>query len=109
MRERLLNSYILEELDGTPKPGEFNARRLRGFTPREGTELARQQEEVEERLATEEEELEVTAVPEEPTPQLEGAGDVEWGSVEGWNNDIKAEGDLEIGLTSIADWVVGRR
>lgn len=45
--ERLLNSYKLETLDGQPLDGEYHARRLRGFTPREGTELAMQQKEVE--------------------------------------------------------------
>lgn len=47
--ERLLNSYKLETLDGQPVEGEFHARRLRGFVPREGTELAEQQKEVETR------------------------------------------------------------
>jgi hypothetical protein len=41
--ERMLNSYKLETLDGQPLDGEYHARRLRGFTPREGTELAMQQ------------------------------------------------------------------
>lgn len=107
VRERLLNAYILEDLDGTPKPGEFSARRLRGFTPREGTELARQQVEVEERLTREEEELGVTALPEEPSPQE--VGDVEGGSVGDWDDDAEPDGDLEMGSTSIADRVVGRR
>ena len=41
--ERNLNSYTLEKLDGTPIAGLFSARRLREFTPREGTNLAREQ------------------------------------------------------------------
>jgi hypothetical protein len=45
--ERMLNSYKLETVDGQPLEGEYPARRLRGFTPREGTELALQQKEVE--------------------------------------------------------------
>ena len=45
--ERLLNSYKLETLDGQPLDGEYHARRLRRFTPREGTELPMQQKEVE--------------------------------------------------------------
>jgi hypothetical protein len=45
--ERMLNSYKLEALDGQPLEGEYHARRLRGFIPREGTELAAQQKEVE--------------------------------------------------------------
>ena len=40
----MLNSYRLETLDGQPVDGEFHARRLRRFVPREGTELAEQQE-----------------------------------------------------------------
>ena len=45
--ERMLNSYKLETLDGQPLDGEYHARRLREFTPREGTELALQQKTVE--------------------------------------------------------------
>ena len=44
--ERLLNSYKLETLDGQLLDGEYHARRLRRFTPREGTELASQQQEI---------------------------------------------------------------
>jgi transposase InsO family protein len=44
--ERLLNSYKLETITGQPMEGEFHARRLRAFTPREGTELAEQQREI---------------------------------------------------------------
>jgi hypothetical protein len=47
--ERLLNSYKLETLEGQPLDGEYNARRLRKFVPRGGTELATQQKEFEER------------------------------------------------------------
>jgi hypothetical protein len=43
--QRNSNSYILERLDGTPIAGQFSARRLRGFTPKEGTKLARDQAE----------------------------------------------------------------
>lgn len=43
---RNLNSYTLEKLDGTPIAGHFSARRLREFTPKEGTVLARQQAEI---------------------------------------------------------------
>ena len=45
--ERILNSYKLETLNGQPLDGEYHARRLRRFIPREGTELAAQQREVE--------------------------------------------------------------
>ena len=47
--EKMLNSYKLETLEGQPIDGEFHARRLRRFIPREGTELAAQQKEVEAR------------------------------------------------------------
>ena len=43
--ERILNSYKLETLEGQPLDGEYHARRLRIFIPREGTELAAQQRE----------------------------------------------------------------
>jgi hypothetical protein len=55
---RNLNSYTLETLIGAPVNGNFSARRLRRFLPREGTELARAQKEVEERCSKEEEERE---------------------------------------------------
>jgi len=44
--EWLLNSYLLKTTEGTALPGEFSARRLRLFIPREGTDLFRQQLEV---------------------------------------------------------------
>ena len=50
---RNLNSYTLERLDGTPIAGQFSARRLRKFTPKEGTALAAEQTEVEERVRVE--------------------------------------------------------
>ena len=53
-----LNSYTLETLAGAPIKGRFSARRLRRFWPREGTELARAQKEVEERCSKEEEDRE---------------------------------------------------
>jgi hypothetical protein len=55
---RNLNSYTLETLIGAPINGRFSARRLRRFWPREGTELARAQKEVEGRCSKEEEERE---------------------------------------------------
>jgi hypothetical protein len=48
--EKLLNSYKLETLEGQQLDGEYHARRLRGFVPREGTELAAQQKEIETRV-----------------------------------------------------------
>lgn len=41
--ERLENSYKLETLDGTALDRIFHARRLRGFSPREGMQLAEDQ------------------------------------------------------------------
>ena len=35
-----LNLYTLETLEGLPLTGMYNARRLRAFTPHEGTKLA---------------------------------------------------------------------
>jgi hypothetical protein len=43
--KRLRNSYRLETIQGEPVPGEFHARRLRAFIPREGTKLAAEQKE----------------------------------------------------------------
>ena len=56
--ERLRNSYRLEDLDGNEIEGTFSSRRLREFVPREGTQLAKAQKELEERLAKEEVERE---------------------------------------------------
>jgi len=53
---RVLNSYTLETLIGTPVNGCFSAHRLWRFWPQEGMELARAQKEVEERCCVEEEE-----------------------------------------------------
>jgi hypothetical protein len=46
IRERLLNSYKVETLEGHLLEGEYHARRLREFVPREGTELATRQKEI---------------------------------------------------------------
>ena len=42
---RNLNSYTLETLDGTPIAGQFSARRLRKFIPKEGSKLAEEEAE----------------------------------------------------------------
>jgi hypothetical protein len=72
--ERSLNSYTLERLDGTPIAGNFSARRLRGFTPREGTKLAEEQAEVERTLVDEQSVVEVedATVDEEVDDEEEG-------------------------------------
>ncbi|KIK31923.1 hypothetical protein CY34DRAFT_27291 [Suillus luteus UH-Slu-Lm8-n1] len=51
IKSRLQNSYKLETLEGTILQGEYSARRLRAFMPREGTELAMKQEVYERKLA----------------------------------------------------------
>ena len=50
IRKRLRNSYRLENRDGTAIKGTFSSRRLRTFIPREGTKLAMEQKEFEEKL-----------------------------------------------------------
>ena len=47
--QRNLNSYTLEKLDGAPIAGQFSARRLREFVPKEGTKLAQDQAEIDRR------------------------------------------------------------
>ena len=54
IKEKIANSYRLETLDGQTIKGEFHARRLREFKPREGTRLAKEQKELEEALEKEE-------------------------------------------------------
>jgi transposase InsO family protein len=108
IHERLLNSYKLEELDGTPKAGEFSARRLRAFTPREGTELAKIQQELEERIAGEDERVEEEEV---AGSESNNAVDDEEDSleVENVDEDGDSEGEPEEEGSSIARRVVGRR
>jgi hypothetical protein len=43
IKERLRNSYRLETLEGEPMAGEFHARHLRTFIPRNSTKLAEEQ------------------------------------------------------------------
>jgi hypothetical protein len=54
VRERLVNSYKLETLDGTEINGLFSSRRLRAFDAREGTELFEAQRRLEDELRKEE-------------------------------------------------------
>jgi hypothetical protein len=92
VRERILNSYKLETTNGVLLDGEFNARRLRPFEPREGTELAVLQEAYMEKLReeglveeveeTEDEEDNQTEEPEsqqESSSTLDSEGDEEEG------------------------------
>lgn len=58
IREQILNLYKLEDLDGTPRAGEYSARWLRAFIPRERTELAKVQKKLEVRIEEEEREEE---------------------------------------------------
>ena len=64
--ERILNSYKLETLQGQPLDGEYHARRLRKFVPREGTELAIQQKKIEERRMEEPRKEETIQTNEDP-------------------------------------------
>ena len=68
--ERILNSYKLETLEGTPLNGEFNARHLRPFQLRAGTELAAQQEAFMEKLREEGQEESIEDVKAEAEEQL---------------------------------------
>jgi hypothetical protein len=99
IQEQILNSYKLENLDGTPRTGEYSARRLRIFVPREGTELARLQKEFEERIAEQEvgESTETEMETEDPNKldselQTEGqSGMIDKG--EEWKTDSEGETD----------------
>ena len=51
--KHLRNSYRLENRNGSIIKGTFSSRRLRAFIPREGTKLAVEQKEFEERLKAE--------------------------------------------------------
>ena len=112
IRERLLNSYKLEELDGTPKPGEYSARRLRIFIPREGTDLAKEQRDVEERIAREDSEEAVeeteTVIAEPQFP--DNAGEPEAGELgeDSHISDEEGGDDRMEGPYNIASRVVGR-
>jgi hypothetical protein len=70
VKEQILNSYRLETLEGAPLEGKFNARRLRVFEPREGTELAAQQEAFMEKLRQEEQEEDVESREDEEDSQI---------------------------------------
>jgi hypothetical protein len=75
--EKMLNSYKLETLGGQPLDGEYHARRLRGFVPREGTELATQQKEVEAKRMEELEGRKETEMEEDPVERTWNDGEVE--------------------------------
>jgi hypothetical protein len=73
VKARILNSYKLETLKGGPLQGEFSARRLRAFVPREGTQLAKEQKEHEKKIRNEEENEDSEKAVEENTKQNEDA------------------------------------
>lgn len=54
--ERLRNAYKLQTVQGTQLTGDYSARRLRAFEPREGTKLHEDQENYMQRLREQEEE-----------------------------------------------------
>jgi hypothetical protein len=71
VKERILNSYKLKTTDGVLLDGEFNARHLRPFEPREGTELAALQEAYMEKLREEGQAEEVEETEDEGNNQTE--------------------------------------
>src|ERR1700691_5562896 len=76
--KRLRNSYTLKNLDGSAINGTFSSRRLREFILREGTKLAAEQRELEEKLAKEDSDNEDVS---EDTDEGEDEGeDVEEGA-----------------------------
>ena len=87
---RTLNSYTLETLAGIPIKGHFSARHLRRFWPREGTELARVQKEVEEKCRKEEESRE-----KEESKGIEEERRVERAEEEGWKEEERRAKDAE--------------
>ena len=87
--EQMLNSYKLETLDGQPLDGEYHARRLREFIPREGTELAAQQKEVKARIE------EINKDMEEDVGEHEGMDDE--------NNNLKELTQLNEGREASVD------
>jgi len=91
--EHLLNSYRLKTLEGVPLDGLFNARCLRGFSPREGMELATQQKMVEEWLTSQGSEAEGPMVT-EVTALLDG------GSKETPDDDSE---ELDVGDAGLED------
>lgn len=84
IRGRLLNSYKLESLEGTLLQGEFSARRLRAFTPRAGTKLAKDQ------LAHEEQLTKREGVQENESNELESGR-----STEGQDIEVDIEEEIE--------------
>ncbi|KAG2743091.1 hypothetical protein P692DRAFT_201809315 [Suillus brevipes Sb2] len=82
---RLRNLYKLETLEGVPLQGEYSARRLRAFTPRTGTTLAKKQEEYEKKL---EERRENT----QESPEEEDEEEVEEDTTQ---NDDETDGEEE--------------
>ena len=88
-----------------PRTREYSARHLRIFTPREGTELARTQKELEEKIAREEESQGMDMVMNwpnredlgmEPDTTATEEGEVQ-GTIEEEDSDEESEGDSSIG------------
>ena len=96
--ERNLNSYSLKKLDRTPITGQFSARRLREFIPREGTELAREQAEIDrlgqtrENNRVEDGETLNEGLPEEPQVEEEPEDDENGGETSGDEDAATQEG-----------------
>ena len=98
--EHLLNLYRLETLEGVPLDGLFNARHLRSFSPREGTGLAAQQKVVEERLASQESDIEDLAVAEVVVPPDEGSKEA---IVDGLEELDVGDSELDVGDSEVED------
>jgi hypothetical protein len=84
------------------KAGEYSARRLRSFTPREGTTLAKEQRELEERIDREKAdraeevratETELQDVDSEVVGEMDEVGDSE-DALEGVNESLRDDADV---------------
>ena len=75
---------------GAPISRRFSAQRLRGFSPREGTELARAQKEVEDKCHEREEERE-----KEDLAKIEEERKLDKAEREGWGEGDRRQGDDE--------------
>jgi hypothetical protein len=95
--ERLRNSYRLENLDGTPILGEFHARRLQAFLPKEGTKLAEEQKQ------RDKEQRKIRAEEEEEQAQNEENPMDEDSPVEEDQDDEEEEENEDVGSTDEAE------
>ena len=92
--KQLLNSYTLENLDGSPIDGTFSSQQLWEFIPREGTKLAVEQRELEEKLAKEDGDNERVSEDTEDTGEDKGEDE---GEDEGEDTEEGIEEEFEGG------------